>query len=64
MTSHDTDATLTRNDCARILRVSVRSVGRLIANGKLAAFKLSATQQGRVRIPADALAEFVRSRRS
>lgn len=53
---------LTRAQAAELLGVSVRTIGRMLAEGSLPHVKLRATNQGRVRIATAALDEFLRER--
>jgi excisionase family DNA binding protein len=51
----------TLKEAAELLRISTREVSRRVAAGSIRAHKYSASQQGAVRIPRDAIADFLRA---
>lgn len=50
----------TRNEVAKLLHASTRTVDRLLASGKLTKIKLSEGKQGAVRIPYRAVLNYLR----
>jgi excisionase family DNA binding protein len=51
---------LTRLEVAGLLRISVATVDRMIIDGRLRAIKSGSSHAAHVRIPEDAVAEYVR----